>query len=310
MKRQTIFKLRTIYRDEMRVDGFTFGNGEKSACILGGIRGNEIQQMYSCATLIKLLTQIEREGGITEGKSIMVVPAVNTYSMNIEKRFWPTDNTDVNRMFPGYDLGETTQRIAAGVFNAVQGYKYGIHFASNYLPGRFAPHVRMMKTGYEDVEAAKRFGLPYVVLRDPKPYDTTTLNYNWQLWNTSAFSVFTNTTDMIDKKNADVIVRAVLSFLDNMGIIKYGGKRGYISTLFNESELISLKAQTAGIFERCVDADDYVKKGDLLARILDPFTAEVITEITAPVDSAVFFVQSGAIAYANAVLVKLLTERR
>ena len=35
--------------------------------------------------------------------------------MNIGKRFWSADNTDINRMFPGYNLGETTQRIAAGV---------------------------------------------------------------------------------------------------------------------------------------------------------------------------------------------------
>ncbi len=306
MNRQTIFKLKTIYRDEMHVDGFVFGSGERSACILGGIRGNEMQQMYACAVLIKKLKEIENSGSFIEGKSVMVIPAVNTYSMNIEKRFWSTDNTDINRMFPGYSLGETTQRIAAGVFDSVQGCEYGIHFASNYLPGRFAPHVRIMHTGYEDIEAAKLFGLSYIVLRDPKPYDTTTLNYNWQLWNTKAFSIFSNSTETIDKENINVIVRAVLNFLANVGIIKYNDRRGYISTVFNESALVTLKAQTAGIFERCADADDFVKKGDVLARIMDPFTAEVKTEITAPVDSTVFFVQSGTIAYANASLFKLL----
>lgn len=290
----------------MHVDGFVFGSGEKTACILGGIRGNEMQQMYACATLIKKLAEIEKAGGFTEGRSVMVIPAVNTYSMNIEKRFWPTDNTDINRMFPGYNLGETTQRIAAGVFEAVQDYEYGIHFASNYLPGRFAPHVRMMHTGYEDVDAAKQFGLPYVVLRNPKPYDTTTLNYNWQLWNTKAFSVFSNSTDVIDTKNIEVITRAVLNFLTNIGVIEYKGQRGYISTVFNEKSLITLKAQTAGIFMRTADADTFVNKGDVLARIMDPLTAEVITEITAPIDSTVFFIQSGTMAYANAVLFKLL----
>ena len=42
--------------------------------------------------------------------------------------------------------GETTQRIAAALFQAVQRYKYGIHFASFYLPGDFVPHVRIMNT--------------------------------------------------------------------------------------------------------------------------------------------------------------------
>ena len=35
--------------------------------------------------------------------------------MNVGKRFFPVDNTDINRMFPGYDKGETTQRLADGV---------------------------------------------------------------------------------------------------------------------------------------------------------------------------------------------------
>lgn len=46
--------------------------------------------------------------------------------MNIEKRFWPIDDTDINRMFPEYIKGETTQRIVSGLFEQVKGYSYGI----------------------------------------------------------------------------------------------------------------------------------------------------------------------------------------
>ena len=62
-------------------------------------------------------------------REILVIPSINHHAMNIGKRFWPVDNTDINRMFPGYDLGETTQRIAAGVFEKVKDYDYGIQFA-------------------------------------------------------------------------------------------------------------------------------------------------------------------------------------
>lgn len=167
MKKVSIYELKSLYRDDMKIYGWKFGSGEKSAVIAGGIRGNEIQQMFTCARLIKSLKEIEKEGKISDGKSILVVPVINPCSMNIEKRFWPTDNTDINRMFPGYNLGETTQRIASGVFSEISGYKYGIQFASNYIPGEFVPHVRIMTTGYEDVESAKSFGFPYIVLRKP-----------------------------------------------------------------------------------------------------------------------------------------------
>ena len=84
----------------------------------------------------------------------MVIPSVNHYSMNVGKRFWPSDNTDINRMFQGYNLGETTQRIAAGLFEAVKGYEYGIQLASFYIPGDFVAHVRMMDTGYQNASLA------------------------------------------------------------------------------------------------------------------------------------------------------------
>ena len=50
--------------------------------------------------------------------------------------------------------------------------------------GNFIPHVRMMDCDYSSVDIARQFGLPYVVLRKVRPYDTTTLKYNWQIWET------------------------------------------------------------------------------------------------------------------------------
>ena len=46
------------------------------------------------------------------------------------------------------------------LFAAVQGYKYGIHFASFYLPGDFVPHVRIMNTGCQTASLGNLFGLP------------------------------------------------------------------------------------------------------------------------------------------------------
>ena len=172
------------YREDLRITGYTFGHGKKAACIVGSIRGNEIQQLYICSQLIRKLKELEAAHAIAPDQEILVVPSVNHSAMNIGKRFWPVDNTDINRMFPGYDLGETTQRIAAGVFDTVKEYDYGIQFASFYMQGDFIPHVCMMDTEYQNPSLANLFGLPYVLIRKPKPYDTTTLNYNWQIWKT------------------------------------------------------------------------------------------------------------------------------
>lgn len=55
------------------------------------------------------------------------------------------------------------------------------------MPGEFIPHVRIVKTALDYADEGKDFGLPYVSVSEPAPFDTTLLNYNWQIWNTKAF---------------------------------------------------------------------------------------------------------------------------
>ena len=306
MDERTIYELGSIYRDNMRVKGYTFGNGEKSVCIVGATRGNEVQQVFLCSQLIKIFKQLEKQNKIKSNKSIMVVPTVNSYSMNIGKRFWSTDNTDINRMFPGYNLGETTQRIAGGVFENVKDYKFGIQFTSFYMQGSFIPHVRMMKTGFENVELAKDFGLPYIYRREARPYDTTTLNYNWQLWETNAFSVYTNATDSIDIKSARKAINAVLSFLNKNGIIDYKCHEGYVSQYIEGDSLVNVKSNVAGFFIRYAHVDTRVKQGDILAEIIDPYSGEKLDSIKAPINGIVFFHADQPMIYSQTTLFRII----
>lgn len=308
MKETIIYSFKGLYRDDFRVRGYEFGNGEKSVCILGSLRGNEYQQIYVCSRLITKLKKLEQNGNITEGKSIMVIPCGNPYSVNIKKRFWSIDNTDINRMFPGYDKGETTQRIAAGIFDKINDYKYGVQFASFYMPGYFVPQVRMMKTGNENVDMAKKFGLPYVVLHSPRPFDTATLNYNWQIWETNAFSIYTSSTEKIDKASADQGVNAVLSFLAKEGLIEYHNISERKTKVVESDKFLSVRANNAGFLESLVKAGEHVIKGQVMAYVTDPYTSDILQTVTASEDAVVAFEYDSPIAYKNTALFKLILD--
>ncbi len=310
MKESIIFQTDSLYRDDFRVKGYVFGEGEKSLCVMGSMRGNEIQQIYTCSMLIGRLRKLEEEGKIKKGAQVMVIPCGNPYSMNVQKRFWPTDNTDVNRMFPGYDKGETTQRIAAGIFDAVKDYKNGIQLASFYLAGDFMPHVRMMTTGFENVELAKKFGLPYVVLRQTRPYDTATLNYNWQVWECSAFSLYTTSTSKIDRDGAVQGVEAILHFMDETGILTRPRDDGPDVDVkcMRDVDMLAVRTSVGGIFEYCVRPGQRVKKGGLMARVLDPCLGEVREEISAPEDGVVFFLYNEPLVYERNAVIKIITK--
>ena len=306
MKKKIIYKINGLYRDDFRITGYEFGSGKKSLCIIGASRGNEIQQLYVCSQLVKKFRQLEEEKRIAPGHKILIIPSMNPYSINIQKRFWPTDNTDINRMFPGYDQGETTQRIADGVFKVASEYDIGIQFTSFYMPGEFIPHIRVMKTGYEDIELAKQFGLPYVIKRNVRPYDTTTLNYNWQIWETKAFSFYTTTTTRIDRASAGRALLSILSFLSGQGLVKYQGPQGEASVVVDDSKLVSVQSAKSGIFEGLVHVGDKVQMGTPIANIVDPYEGEIKETLYAPCDSIIFFMHSEPLTYANTSVFKLI----
>ncbi|MGN0983792.1 MAG: M14 family metallopeptidase [Gemmiger sp.] len=306
MREEILYTLDTPYRQKFEIEGFRFGKGDKACAVVGGIRGNEVQQMYVCARLVKALCRLEEQGAIQSGSEILVIPCVNRFSMNVGSRFWPMDNTDINRMFPGYDQGETTQRIAAALFETVKGYRYGIHFASFYLPGDFVPHVRMMNTGYQTASLGNLFGLPYVVMRTPKPIDTTTLNYNWQIWESNAFSLYTKETSRIDEASANQAVSAVLRYLSRVGVVKYACHSGYMSTVVNEGDMATVLTPAGGIFRPRKAPGDEVEYGEVIGEILDPFTAETVAPVTSTTSGLVFFAMDKPLVLEHEVAFKLI----
>ena len=309
MREEILYRIRALYRDDFRVRGYLFGEGEESICIVGSMRGNEYQQIYTCSRLIRKLKSLEERGRIREGKQILVIPCANPYSVNTKKRFWTIDNTDINRMFPGYNEGETTQRIADGIFQKIKGYRFGVQMASFYMPGNFVPQIRMMKTGRENVELAKTFGMPYVVLHKPRPFDTATLNYNWQIWETDAFSLYTTSTGSIDKESSTQACEAILNFMSKQDIIDHRGHEGYVSRVVETSDFISLRAEHSGFFESRVKAGVHVSVGEELAVIADPYTAEIRQRIMAPLDGIVAFLHDETLAFQNTAMIKLIADQ-
>ena len=328
MRLKTLFTLETPYRDPLTIQAAVFGReGAEPLCALvGSMRGNEVQQTYIAARVVARLRALEEAGLTDPGKLVLVVPSVNAFSMNIHKRFWPLDNTDINRMFPGYSEGETTQRIADGLFRAVQDFPFGIQLASFYLRGRFLPHVRITDEGplsRESLDWARLFGLPATLLREPSTFDTTTLNYNWQVWDTHAFSVFSRDTGSLDPASARQVEDGIVRFLAGIGAVRAQAMEeleGPASAngawdadgvaaqelRITEESLVDVRAEaSAGFFEPLVAPGAPVERGQVLARIHDTFDASVREELRAPIDGLVFFSRSAPLANQYSICFKL-----
>ena len=120
MKKEIIYSSGNYLRDEFKIEGYLFGKqsegSEPAACIVGAMRGNEYQQLYICSQLVKRLKELENSGAIVGDNQILVIPCVNNFSMNVGMKYWVSDNSDINRQFPGNFDGEPTSRLAAHLF--------------------------------------------------------------------------------------------------------------------------------------------------------------------------------------------------
>ena len=166
--------------------------------------------------------------------------------------------------------------------------------------------MRITETDFQDGETGALFGLPYVIMRKPRPIDTTTLNYNWQIWETNAFSIYTNQTDKRHEKSAQEAIAAVLRFLTNIGVIDYTGSAGYNSVILPEHILHSMLTPAGGFLQTRKKPGDFIEKGEILGEILDPLNAEQIALLKAPTTGTLFFTTKKTLVTEHEIAFKVI----
>jgi predicted deacylase len=164
--------------------------------------------------------------------------------------------------------------------------------ASFYIEGDFLPHVKVMETdneGQSFYDSLVDFGMPYGLIRKPIAYDTATLNYNWQIWDCQAFSLFASYTDHIGKQSTQNAVNAALRFLIAKGLINLSLHSGSRTRILNESTIQHVNTSCGGILKKYVAIGDDISEGDLLCEIIHPLEGNKIDRIESPVDGTIFF---------------------
>ena len=293
MKKDILFTVPSYFRDDMHIMAYRFGKGEKTCAVVGALRGDEVQQLYVCARLVSYLRDVEKDGGIQPGKSVMIIPTAIGASMNAGTRLWAPENMDINRRFPGNPEGATTERIAGALLDKLKSYRYGIHLTSFYQPGSFVPHVRMMDTGRQNPELGCEFGLPFVYVRAPRAYDKTTLNYNWQLCGTQAYSLYAGKTRELDEAAAEQTLLSIVRFLNSRGIIRSELLPAHPSAIITNDDITAVTSKNAGLLRRVKFAGAHVRRGEQLAFIINPCDGSVREVLKTPVTGMLFFMQDG-----------------
>ncbi|AFL68150.1 M14 family metallopeptidase [Sulfurospirillum barnesii] len=309
MREEVLCELTSLSREPLRIKGFRFGtpHAKPSCVIVGPLSGTAIDQLWVASRMVRFLRQKELENPAFIQGEILIVPAVNPYSFNMGKSFWTLDNTDIDTMFPGYDKGETTQRIAAKLFEKINHFDTAILLEARKDRSECIPYVKVLTTGYEKVEMARAFGLEFIYHKEPTPSDTVSLPYNWQIWNTQAFSIVSGKKGTLRKLESAKVFDALIRFLSQKGLINYKTFEGATGNIITNKNIHVIKSTAAGLFDALASIGDYVIHGQPIARVYHSLDGSLLQTILAPSEGVISCKYDYPLIFQNAVAFRIIS---
>ncbi len=237
-----------------------------SILITGGIHGNEINGVEIVRQLVSNKYNIPEKG------TIICIPVVNVFGFLNQKRQFP-DGRDLNRVFPGSPRGSLASRFA---YTIVQEIAPLVDYCIDYHTGgdsRFnAPQVRITNNDSEGLELAKVFGAPFIIKsvhRDKSFRETMHKLHKKVLLYEGGKSLH------IDDEITQIGLQGALRVLQHLGMRDFTNELEESSQKKKEPVVVNsskwLRAKYSGMFHPKIGLGEFVKKGDFLGSISDPF---------------------------------------
>jgi uncharacterized protein len=265
------------------------GEGSPKVALVGGLRGGDLNAVFVLGRLagyLGALARGEQRGRLT-GR-ILVVPAVNVAGLHRRREAWPLDDTDIDRMFPGAEHGETTQRIAYAVLDLTKSAYYRLQVGNGSPDLEAVPQVRLVEPHDDERSTACQFGLP-VVEAVADPDHGASLYAAWHPWGGERFVLQAGMAGSFQLRHCERLFQAIVAFLHRTGVVEDVTLAEEDDTLhyFGTGQGFEIAAECAGLFVSALDVGRWVQAGETLGHIFDGFRGELRAEVRTPVSGLV-----------------------
>jgi len=310
----TLLEMTAPLREDFAIPYHDFGPAAERPrlAIVAGVHGNELNGIFVLSRLAEYLQGIA-DGTRTDHQlrgRIVIVPAVNVLGVNTRTRRWPFDKTDINRMFPGYDAGETTQRIANAVFQATRPAYYRIDVHSSNLDFEELPQVRLYEPSEDERGSAMLFGLPAVIERTTDSAFTTTLGHAWHTCGGENFVIQAGRAGDLQLPHCERLFGALMAFLHHTGLVSgiALSPEDQDTHYFRLDQTFPLISEHAGLFVTPTQVGTWLQPGDLIGQVYDGFSGERRAEVRAPVAGLLSGIRRQPLLYEGDLIARIQTR--
>lgn len=278
----------------------------KRISIVTGIHGDELEGQYVCFELQRRIReQMDCLQGIVD-----VYPAMNPLGIDSITRGIPAFDLDMNRLFPGNIDGNMTEYLAAGIIEDVAGSDcvLDIHASNLYLTE--IPQIRINELHEERLlPMAMESNVDFIWVHGASTVLESTFAYSLNSIGTPVLVVEMGVGMRITKAYGNQLVDGIFRLMQTLGI--WTGKVNAVRKpiVSKDPEDVSyLNASVGGLFLPSVKHWEELKKGDLVGRIVDPLSGEVLDEVLAPVDGILFTIREYPIVDEGSLMGRLLRK--
>ncbi|MCL2206935.1 MAG: M14 family metallopeptidase [Fibromonadales bacterium] len=277
----------------------------KRVCIVTGTHGDELEGQYVCAQLAKFLSDNKQYlTGVVD-----IYPAINPLGIDSVTRGFPMFDLDMNRIFPGSPNGSLAESVAYDIVHDIEGADICIDIHSSNIFLREIPQVRLS----EQTEAmlfpyALMLNVDFVWIHTAATVLESTLAHTLNMRGTKTLVVEMGVGMRITESYCTQLFNGILNLLRELGMWSGDTVQVRDPVVSKDRGVGFLNSDAAGIFIPCIAHGSYVKTGELIGKVLDPITGNMVELAVSPCDGLLFTLREYPVVFGGSLLARILGD--
>lgn len=304
---QEILSLPLPVEETFRIRKHRLQNGEgKRLCVVTGIHGDELEGQFVCYLLGKTLAaHPEHLHGTVD-----IYPAMNPLGIDSITRGLPGFDLDMNRTFPGSESGDMVEFISKRILADMQGAALvlDIHASNIYLTE--VPQIRI-NTLHEKtlLPFARQANVDLVWIHENATVLESTFAYSLNSTGTPCLVVEMGVGMRLTEAYGRQLTDGILNLLRTLGM--WDGPvpeaREPIVAAKND-EVVFLNAPCSGMFLKTRKHGTWVRKGETVGYIFDPFRGEIREYVSAGKSGLLFTIREYPLVDEGSLMGRILVR--
>ena len=302
-----VVSIRLPVEETFRIRKNVIENGPgKRVCVVTGIHGDELEGQYVCFLLSQALN---RHPELLHG-SVEIYPAVNPLGIDSIQRGIPGFDLDMNRTFPGSDSGDMTEYAAQKVVADLSGADvvFDIHASNIFLTE--IPQIRINELHRDTLlPLAKAANVDFVWVHGASTVLESTLAYSLNSTGTPCLVVEMGVGMRLTGAYGQQLTAGILNVLKQLGMWD-GDTEPVREPIVSDDpgEVEFLNAPCSGMFMKTRDQGTWVRKGETVGYVFDPFKGEILEYVNAAKSGLLFTIRDYPLVDEGSLMGRILVR--